>query len=607
MAVCLCLLTASTDARPAASPGAAAPPQENASPGKSGPLPFQRKPAPKKTPSKAKSGNDSSTPPAPSPSASPASAASPAKAAAASPAPSATPSQDPASPAFMEKYEAAFVKYTAKDYAGAKATLDEADAIQRNQPAAIDLRNKIFSYYYQAAYLKYLEKDYTASQSVLDEADRVQINQPDSLNLRGLIFSRQSNFDKAEEMFKKAVEADPSFWAAKFNMAELPFTYRNFPAARSRYEKLLSETDSARQPREAELTQFKVFLTLLLEGKEEGARAFMDHFKFTGATPARYYCQAALEFRNGNGAKALEWLAQARKEFPAQIEAIFADSFYRVGWLTDPNKKATSAPTTAIAAASPAPSASPAVVAAATPAPSASPMLMAAASPAPSPVAAKVVPAESPQPTAAPTVIVAAATPKPPAVAVVPAASPQPSASPAAVAAVTPGPKPAASASPGISFPPTVIVSASPTRAPASSPLPTAPAMASTTPPVLAQASPMATATPAPAASTGGTRPAFAQTTPALPSMEARPTAAVAAASATPAPADKTPGQPAPQKAAGNAQMVRSLIIGATILYFLGINLFMFRQAAAIKARRRRPALHYAGRKKASQEMEVPR
>ena len=85
---------------------------------------------------------------------SPAGSASPgASAAASSASPAASPdagaaspaaSPAPAQPAFVQKYEAAYVKFIQKDYAGAKELLDEADAIQANQPSSISLRGPDF-------------------------------------------------------------------------------------------------------------------------------------------------------------------------------------------------------------------------------------------------------------------------------------------------------------------------------------------------------------------------------------------------------------------------------------------------------------------------------
>ena len=251
----------------------------------------------------------------------------------------ATPSGTP-SPAFVQKYEAATVQFLQKDYVGAIKLLDEADAIQGGQPQSASLRNQIFKAYYEAAYSAYQHADYPAALTQLDGADAAHSNsqnQSDAYNLRGLVLSKQRNYEAAETMFHKAVQTDPGLWAAKFNYAEVPFNYRNFTVARARFEELFSQTDPVKQPVEAELTQFKVFLTLLLEGKEDAARTFMQHFNFSGATPARYFCQAALNFYSGDVDKAQGWIDSARKEYPPRKSSSFLEAFYRVGWLTDPN------------------------------------------------------------------------------------------------------------------------------------------------------------------------------------------------------------------------------------------------------------------------------
>ncbi len=324
--------------------------------------------------------------PTPDPSASPAAdgSASPSPAASSSPPadPSATPAASPAAasqpgatpaPAFVQKYEAAYVKYLEKAYPEAKTLLDEADAIQPGQKSSADLRDLIFKAYYEGAYVSFRKGDYPTALEQLTNADGVKPNNPDSLNLRGLVFSRQRNYEQAESSFKKASQLDPTFYAAKFNYAELPFNYRNYTVARSRFEELFSQTDPAKQPVEAEITQFKVFLTLLLEGKLDAARAFMDHFNFTGATPARYFCQAALDFYAGNMEKAQGWIDSAGKEFKPQLVSIFKESFYRIGWMTDVNGQPALAGHPGPVAP---PDASPAAVASALASPAASPAVV---------------------------------------------------------------------------------------------------------------------------------------------------------------------------------------------------------------------------------------
>ena len=337
------------------------------------------------------------------------------------------------SPEFIKKYEAAYVAFLKNDYPTTISLLDEADKIQPKQPQSITLRKQVFKKEYEAAYVAFRKGDYPTALVQLDAADTAQPNYPDALNLRGLVYSKQHAYDQAESMFKKAVEADPTLWAAKFNYAELPFNRGDYTTARGRFEDLLGETDNTKLPREYELTQYKVFLTLLLEGKTDQARSFMDHFNFSGATPAKYFCNAAMNFRAGSTEKANGWINSAKREYPAQLVTIFIESFYRLGWMADPNAPA---PGTAVASASPGVEAvAPGVTPAASGAPS-STTALAAVTPgntalAASPVTAPpVVLAASSSPAASGVLLASATTPA--------AASPLSSAAPAAAASASP-------------------------------------------------------------------------------------------------------------------------------------------------------------------------
>jgi tetratricopeptide (TPR) repeat protein len=483
--------------------------------------------------------------------------ASPAASATASPDASATPgsSAAPAQPGFVQKYEAAYVKFIQKDYPAATALLDEADAIQPNQPSSISLRGQIFKHYYEAAYVDYLKSDYTGAIAQLDLADGEQRNQPDAANLRGLVFSRQHNYEQAESMFKKAIQTDPTFWAAKFNLAELPFNYRNYTAARARFEDLFAQTDPVKQPREAELTQFKVFLTLLLEGKEPAARSFMEHFTFSGTTPARYFCQSALDFYHGDVDKAMGWLDSAKKEYPAQLVSIFIESFYRVGWMTDPTAHPELAggpgaggvtlpgATPVVAAATPAATA-PSAGAKPTPAVAAVPITSAKPTPA---VAAATPAATAPAIAAKPTpaAVVSSGTAVAPGVPAV-ATSPTPAKAPAVAVA----PAPAASLAPGIAkAPPTVaaVATASPVLV---RPTPAAPVIASkpaaTAPPVFVRPTPAVPVVALKPAATPAAKPAAAVTASQAPAVAAMSSpgpilpAEAAESSATPATGEET-------------------------------------------------------------------
>jgi hypothetical protein len=90
--------------------------------------------------------------------------------------------------------------------------------------------------------------------------------------------------------------------------------------------------------------KFKIYMTLLLEGKESRAQAMMEQFQFTGDTPALYYAKAAWEFKHTNPEKAADWTASATKIYSPALNSVFADAFYDVGWMQSPEVAAAPEP-----------------------------------------------------------------------------------------------------------------------------------------------------------------------------------------------------------------------------------------------------------------------
>ncbi len=183
----------------------------------------------------------------------------------------------------------------------------------------------------------FAQRDLTAARKFVDEADAADPNQAAYINLRGEILLAQKDFDAAEAAFKQAAKVDPKFREAQFNLAQIPFKKNDYAKARERYEALFNSTPApsanAGKDQTAQLIKFKVFLTLLLEGKDSRAQKMMEQFQFTGDTPALYYAQAAWEFKHNNPAKANDWVTSARKIYAPAMNMVFADAFYDLGWL----------------------------------------------------------------------------------------------------------------------------------------------------------------------------------------------------------------------------------------------------------------------------------
>ena len=180
------------------------------------------------------------------------------------------------------------------------------------------------------------QRDFATALKLVDEADQADPNQPAILNLRGEILMQQQQFDQAEAAFKKAAKLDPKFREAQYNLAQIPFKKKDYAKARERFEALYKRTPGGDKNQAAELIKFKIYMTLLLEGKESRAHAMMEEFQFTGDTPALYYAQAAWEYKHNNAEKAADWAGSANKIYSPALNSVFADAFYDVGWIQRP-------------------------------------------------------------------------------------------------------------------------------------------------------------------------------------------------------------------------------------------------------------------------------
>ena len=214
---------------------------------------------------------------------------------------------------------------------GARASLPLTTAGERAEKGKALARSK-----FDQAQQALRQRDFVTARKLVDEADQAQPNQPGTLNLRGEILMEQKQFGEAEAAFKKAAKLDPKFREAQYNLAQIPFKNKDYAKARERLEALLERTPGGDKNQAAELMKFKIYMTLLLEGKESRAQAMMEQFQFTGETPALYYAQAAWEFKHSNPEKAADWTASAKKIYSPALNSVFAEAFYDVGWMQSP-------------------------------------------------------------------------------------------------------------------------------------------------------------------------------------------------------------------------------------------------------------------------------
>jgi len=204
---------------------------------------------------------------------------------------------------------------------------------------------------FEQALQAFEQRDFDSAARLAEQADTAEPNQPQVLNLRGAILLEQQKYDEAEGFFKEALKVDPKFREAQFNLADVPFRNKDYTKARDRFQALLKQTPGGDKNQAAQLINFKVFLTYLLEGKDSRAQKLMEQFQFSGDTPALYYAEAAWQFKHDNADKANDWIASARKIYPSASNALYAGGFYDLGWLKGAMTVSSPTPTASVGAA----------------------------------------------------------------------------------------------------------------------------------------------------------------------------------------------------------------------------------------------------------------
>ena len=221
-----------------------------------------------------------------------------------------------------------------------RASLPLMTAAERTEKTKAFARSK-----FEQSQQAFRQRDFATALKLVDEADKADPNQSATLNLRGEILMQQGQFDDAEAAFKKAARLDPKLRDAQYNLAQIPFKKKEYAKARDRFETLYKRIPGGDKNQAAELIKFKIYMTLLMEGKESRAHSMMEEFQFTGDTPALYYAQAAWEYKHNNSQKAEDWTTSANKIYSSALNGVFADAFYDVGWLQRP--EGTTAPAVA--------------------------------------------------------------------------------------------------------------------------------------------------------------------------------------------------------------------------------------------------------------------
>jgi tetratricopeptide (TPR) repeat protein len=82
----------------------------------------------------------------------------------------------------------------------------------------------------------YGAQDYDEALEQLFELKDRYPSDPLILNLIGSVYTKKLNYQKAEKAFRQALDLEPGFFPAAYNLGELLFLQQKYPLARQYYE-----------------------------------------------------------------------------------------------------------------------------------------------------------------------------------------------------------------------------------------------------------------------------------------------------------------------------------------------------------------------------------
>ena len=178
-----------------------------------------------------------------------------------------------------------------------------------------------------AAMRSFTTRDFDGARAVVQKADSSYQQTPVSLNILGAIAIEERKFDQGRALCLQALNQNPRFFPARFNIAEIPFVQGKYAEARAMYERLQQD-----EPKD-DLLKFRIFLTYLLEKNDAQAREQLDQIPIINDTPISFYANAAWDFAHGDQVGAKKWLSSGLRTFPPIRHVNFVEVFYDIGWL----------------------------------------------------------------------------------------------------------------------------------------------------------------------------------------------------------------------------------------------------------------------------------
>ncbi len=167
----------------------------------------------------------------------------------------------------------------------------------------------------------------------LAKAEAIFPDSPEIENIRGSCYVEFRDFDRAREIFEKALELSPDSPTVLFNIAEVDFCARNWAEAEKEFTELLPKL-TKEQKSMRDLVEFKILLCKIKTDQLDEARKLVDKHGFMDDSPYHFFAQAAIAFQDDDKVAAEQWLARALRIFRnPQILAPWQDTLIEFGYI----------------------------------------------------------------------------------------------------------------------------------------------------------------------------------------------------------------------------------------------------------------------------------
>jgi len=120
-------------------------------------------------------------------------------------------------------------------------------------------------------------------------------------------------------------------------MAEIPFLKKDWAEAENASSNWLSTGQSDLAKEASQLIQYKILLTYLMGTKAIWSTPFWPSSSFRPIHPLVDYVKAAVALQQKNETEAKDWISAAEKNYSPQLNKLFVESLYEIGWMEKPS------------------------------------------------------------------------------------------------------------------------------------------------------------------------------------------------------------------------------------------------------------------------------